>query len=518
MIIKALVKPAYYQDSVALMWISRRVHACAGVHKAAVMMATPQNKDIMREAGLFTEAVARAGPGDMVIVVSAETEEAAAGALREAEQWLAKPVGEEKNSTTSSQYRHLAAGIRSLPGADVAVISVPGVYAAAESLKALKNGLHVFLFSDNVSLEDEIQLKRLAHQRGLLLMGPDCGTAFIGGVPLGFANAVRRGGIGIVGASGTGMQEVMCLVDRWGGGISHAFGTGSRDLSMGVGGITTLDALEILARDEQTKVVVLVSKPPAPQVAEKILRRVGGMGKPVVLCLLGNNNTTSQPGVYMARTLEDAARLAVVLERGEAPGTDTVEGSVPTLSLDITGGYLRGLFSGGTLAEEALLILRACIGRVYSNLPEGETLADPNFSKENTIVDMGSDEFTVGRPHPMIDFSYRLERFQREVADPRVSVILMDVVLGFGSHPDPAAELVPPISEAIKEARRTNRDLNIVLNVVGTDADPQDYTAQVTRLKAAGALVAPTNAQAARMAAKLLSSGRGRLELEVNKQ
>lgn len=488
------------------MRISRQLKASAGITQASVMMGTPQNKEVLREAGLFDGAVEAAGPSDMVVVVEAETEEAASAALAQAEAALSAKVEAKGNGDTQvPSYRTTAAGAEALGGAGLAMISVPGPYAAAEALKALKKGLHVFLFSDNVSLDDEIELKRFAQERGLLVMGPDCGTALVGGVPLGFVNAVRRGGIGLVGASGTGMQEVMCLIDRWGSGISHAFGTGSRDLSKGVGGITMASAMEFLAEDADTKVIVLLSKPPARAVAEGILSRAASLSKPVVVCFLGNPADAQTRNVYRAGTLEAAAQLAVALERGEEPAGAGKPQEEFGATKGKPGRLLRGLFSGGTLAEEALLIISSGGIRVLSNLSGDESLEDVAGSRENIIIDMGSDEFTVGRPHPMIDYSYRLERLQREAGDPAVAVILMDVVLGFGSHPDPAAELAPAVAEAIKQARRANRELEVVINVVGTEADPQRYSTQVGRLKAAGALIASSNAHAARIARGLLT-------------
>lgn len=503
MVVKTLVKKGSYQDSVALMRISRQVRASSGIKQASVMMATAQNKEVLREAGLFNELAASAGPGDMVVAVEAESEEAGSAALTLVEQVLAAPAAPEAAGVQTPRYRTVAAGAGFLKGANLAVISVPGVYAAAEALKALKNGLNVFLFSDNVPLKDEIDLKHFAHERGLLVMGPDCGTAFVGGIPLGFANAVRRGGIGLVGASGTGLQEVMSLIDRWGGGVSQAFGTGGRDLSERVGGATMLDALGVLSEDPGTRVIVLVSKPPAPGVARAILDQAAGVSKLVVVCFLGYKvHYPDRRGVFLASTLEEAAQTAVFLEQGRKP-----EPGIPDTAFQLQPGrgYLRGLFSGGTLADEALLVAEGRIGDVFSNLGGAAKLENPYHSQKNTIVDMGDDEFTVGRPHPMLDFSYRVERFLREAGDPEVGVILMDVVLGFGSNPDPALELAPAIVDALNQARFDGRDLKIVISLVGTDSDPQSYRAQAEKFRAAGAIVASTNAQAARLAVRLLA-------------
>lgn len=514
MVVEVLVKRGAYQDSVRLMQISKRLSEAPGVKRAAVMMGTPQNKEVLRDSGMFTDAIAQAEPSDMVVAVMAETSEAAKAALvliEDSGVARARGSGSASGSDTSG-CRTIAVGIKALGGADLAMISVPGPYAAAEALKALKAGLNVFLFSDNVSLADEVYLKRFAHDRGLLVMGPDCGTAWVGGVPLGFVNAVRRGTIGIVGASGTGMQEVMSIIHRQGAGISHAFGTGGRDLSEEVGGITMLEALSILAEDIGTEVIVCVSKPPAARVANLILARVAETGKPAVVCFLGGEVNGHPNGVRVTATLQETAELAVSLARAKgrtAPSKaictqNTGDGGClrPSVSLPVKPGFVRALFSGGSLADEALTVLKL-LGQVYSNLPGGEPAPDLRTSTGNTVIDMGSDEFTVGRPHPMIDFSYRVERFRQEAEDPEVSVILMDVVLGFGAHPDPAAELAPAIEEALMSARRQGRGLAIVLSVVGTDLDPQGYTSQVARLKSAGAIVCRTNFEAAKVAAEL---------------
>src|SRR5690606_14776291 len=125
----------------------------------------------------------------------------------------------------------------------------PGVYAAFEAFRALENNLNVMMFSDNVTVEDEIKLKDLAVKKDLLMMGPDCGTAIINGVGLCFANKIKRGPIGLVAASGTGLQEVTVLIDQFGGGISQAIGVGGRDLSKDVMGRMTLHAINALNAD-----------------------------------------------------------------------------------------------------------------------------------------------------------------------------------------------------------------------------------------------------------------------------
>src|SRR5207253_1932086 len=387
------------------------------------------------------------------------------------------------------------------PKANLALISVPGDYAAAEAMKALRLGLNVMLFSDNVSGADEVALKRYARSRGLLVMGPDCGTAIIDGVPLGFANAVRRGAVGVVGASGTGTQQVTCLVHRAGGGISHAIGTGGHDLSQEVGGITMLAGLEKLAADPDTKVIVLISKPPAAAVAKQVLAKAKAAGKPVVVTFVGA--AIDEKGVHGARTLEEAAAAAVALSKGRKPSYRAPAIKAPRIKFKASQRYIRGLFSGGTFCYEA----SALIGNAWSNAPldPKRRIKDVWKSRENTLIDLGDDVFTRGRPHPMIDHRLRNERLLAEAADPEVAVILMDVVLGYGAHPDPAGEMAPAIRKAHEIARKQRRPLAIVGFVCGTDEDPQGLARQEAALREAGMLLESSNARAALLAARLVA-------------
>jgi FdrA protein len=352
--------------------------------------------------------------------------------------------------------------------------------------EALEVNKHVFLYSDNVSLEDEIALKRTAREKGRLVMGPDCGTAIINGVGLGFANRVRRGTIGLVGASGTGLQAVTTHIHNLGGGISHAIGTGGRDLKSEVGAITANQALDLLARDRATKVIAIVSKPPSPQVATQLISAALATGKPVVIYFIGYPSPARKIGnLYFAISLSEAAELAVKL------GNESNEATEPAPRVG-SGRYLRGLFSGGTLAYETLLGLQATLSPLYSNAPitENQLLKDPLHSEYHTIIDLGDEFFMVGRLHPMIDNDLRIRRMRQEASDPDVGMILLDVVLGEGSHPDPASELVPVIKEVL------DKRIEVALIVIGTDEDPQNLETQLERLKEAGAVVFRTAAEA----------------------
>lgn len=506
MVVNILIKRGAYHDSVALMRISRLVKSSGSVRRASVMMASPPNKGVLKESGLFNDLVESANSADLVIAVEAEDEDSAALALQAAEQALAGAGIQPDKQDESVPVRTLNQGLRHCEGANLAFISVPGIYAASEALKALKAGLNVFLFSDNVSLEDEVNLKKEAHQRGLIVMGPDCGTSLIKGVPLGFVNSVRHGCIGIVGASGTGIQEVMSIVERSGSGISHAFGTGSRDLTESVGGITMFDALNILENDSDTKVIVVLSKPPAQPIVDEISKRLSNFSKPSIVYFQGGcDDQKMGPNVHVADTLEHVAALALAIERNEVvPKPERFQTTLPVLKAT-NDGYLRGLFSGGTLAKEALLIIKSRLDRVVSNLSgENWTTLDYDSNIGHSVIDFGDDQFTVGRPHPMIDLTYRMEQFNRDALNPSVRVLLMDIVLGYGAHPDPSQEFAPVIANALKGAQADGRTLNVVLSIVGTDSDPQRYGIQVEKFSAAGALIAPTTAQAAHMALDLL--------------
>ena len=481
-ITKYEVRRGAYYDSVVLMQLQRGLIGLPGVLDAGVVMATPANCDLLAANNLLPDSIT-ASPDDLLVVVKAEDDSSAGDAISQVDALLAK-----KRSSVSQDFRprSLSSAARQLPEANWVLISVPGRYAAGVAREALDLGKHVFLYSDNVSLEDEIALKRTAREKGLLVMGPDCGTAIINGIGLGFANRVRRGPIGVVGASGTGTQAVTVHIHNLGGGISHAIGTGGRDLKSEVGAITAHQALDLLARDEDTKVIVLISKPPSPDVATGLITAAQGTGKPVVIYFIGYPPPARKIGnQYFATSLTEAAERAVELEGQKADVIKNSPGASP-------GRYLRGLFSGGTLAYETLLGLQASLSPIYSNAPitSNQTLKDPLHSEAHTIIDLGDEFFMVGRLHPMIDNDLRVRRMRQEAADSDVGIILLDVVLGEGSHPDPASELVPVIVE-VRE-----KNIEVVAMVIGTDDDPQNLESQIDRLTEAGALVFRTATKA----------------------
>jgi FdrA protein len=480
------VRRGSYLDSVALMQVSKRVSELDGVSAALVAMATDLNLELARQMDF--DVPGATSPNDMLVALAADEEDTLGRARQEVDTALAeaaRPVGPTGFGSPPAPVTVGAAARRT--DATVALVSTPGQHAFADVVDAVDAGLHVMLFSDNVPVEQEVALKEYADAAGVLVMGPDCGTAVLGGVGLGFANVVRPGPVGIVAASGTGAQHLMCLLDGADVGISHCLGVGGRDLSDAVGGRSTLRALDLLAEDSGTELVVVVSKPPGPQVATAVTAYAERLGKPVLLCLLG------QPG---EPDLTEAARQ--VAEQASAawreppswPGTVTQRRG---------SGFLRGLFAGGTLCDEAMLICAAELGPVHSNIPLDPdwALPDVHRSQQHTMVDFGDDRLTQGRPHPMIDGSSRVERLTAEVADPSAGVVLLDVVLGLGASPDPAAELARPIRAA------TDAALPVLVSMVGTRDDPQGLDRQVELLRDAGAWVFSSNATAARTAVRL---------------
>lgn len=512
MVVKVIVKANAYFDSVTLMAISKKITERAGVFDAVVGMGTDLNKELIANVGLETPEVVKAGPNDLLIAVKAENETILAEAIQAAEEALVQRKGAKKGAEQAP--KSLEGALYLAPESNLVVISLPGAYAAREVKKALENNLHVMLFSDNVSLEDEIALKQLAHEKGLLMMGPDCGTAIINHVPLCFANVVRPGNIGVVAASGTGTQEVTSLIDRFGGGISQVIGTGGRDLKAEVGGMMMLDGLKALEEDPATAVIVIISKPPAPAVAEKVLAAVGNGPKPKVVFFLGGDRSAiEKAGAVAGYNLEDTARKAVALALGKEIPTDCVCCvEDPAVVAKEQGGmapqqkYVRALYTGGTLCDEAMLVMQEDLGGIYSNIPFKPEfmLEHTSKSKKHTAIDLGDDKFTVGRPHPMIDPTIRLSRLLQEAQDPETAVILLDVVLGYGSHPDPAGILVPVIKEAKALAQAQGRYLSVVASICGTHKDPQNFSEQEAKLKEAGVILASSNVKAAKLAAAIV--------------
>lgn len=494
------VRQQFYLDSVALMRMSRTLTGMAGVQDAAMMMATPANLEILSNAGLLdlsqftdTDQQITIGPGDLILTVRADSAAIASNALEEAEALLSQP--QQTSDSPQWQPRSIRSAIDHHPDANLALISVAGAFAVSEARKAIRRGLHTMIFSDNVAIEDEVQLKREARDLGVLVMGPDCGTCVINGVPLAFANKLPKGNIGIVGASGTGIQEVSCLLAGMGKGVSHAIGVGGRDMSQKVGGISTLMALDALDADKETEHIIVICKPPAPDVSAVVLKRVAQSSKTFTLCFIGGQPSSLPANARGATTLTGAAEDA----GGRAIESNSQsQDSVPTNSVATRGKFIRGLFCGGTLCAEAQVI---CLhaGLSLSSNAAINGVSSTVSEQTHTLIDLGSDEYTQGKPHPMIDPAIRDQSVQAAIADKSTAVILLDVVLGYGAHADPAGLLIESLPDGYKSSGVT-----FVASVTGTSQDPQGRSGQIARLENAGIRVAASNSHAASLAISLL--------------
>jgi len=508
------VKRHTYIDSLVLMRAATKAREKPGVIDLVILMGTPRNKEAIAGTKLLTDEVCSAGPNDLFFVVEAESQEIAKKVLDEVERLLLTPSStqaelQEMGLTT---VRSLQGALSIFPDANLVLISIPGSYVKEEALRALRRGLNLMIFSDNVPLQDEVMIKQTARELGLLVMGPDCGTALIAGTALGFANQIKRGPVGIVGASGTGIQEIACLVDLWGSGVSHAIGTGSNDVKAEVGGITMQAGIDLLLSDQSTETIVVISKPPAPSVQRVLLEKIGVSTKSVVVHLQGGNrNAVRGTRAKFAATLAEAAALAVECCGGCAKVEKDVQSRYVEYmqsarkSLNNEQTLIRGVFVGGTFCGEAAGIILQELGEVYTNIDYPGALPLPDYPSDfgHVCIDMGEDRFTRGRPHPMLEPAVCKQRILFETANPHVGVLLLDVVLGYGVHFDPAGALVPILKEAKERAGLQNRGLAIVAHVCGTDRDPQVRQKQVEKLRQAGVLVADTNAEAARIACRI---------------
>ncbi|MGM0216572.1 acyl-CoA synthetase FdrA [Enterococcus sp. AZ109] len=497
-----IVQKNSYQDSIVLMLLTNRLNTIAGVKKASVMMGTPANKDIFKTGGLHTSELEQASSNDMAIVldIAEEDEQLIEEVLATIDEFLKEKSqgGNEKGTETVKTWdKALTLG----EDANVVVFSIPGTHAALEIEHALKENKHVFCFSDNIALEDEVRLKQLAHEKGLLLMGPDCGTGIINGIPVAFTNAIRKGSIGVVGASGTGIQEVTTLIHKLGGGVTNAIGTGGRDLKAEVGGITLKDSVATLENDPDTKVIVVISKPPAPSVRDEVLDLLRGSTKPVVTIFLGEEPTDHEENLYRAYTLEEAAEIAVQLMNDQEVTMSQEDLAAPAYQFTAEQTGITGLYSGGTLAYEAAMLVKRGLG-----LSDTHTSEDGYILKDGVheILDLGDDIYTQGKPHPMIDPTKRQEMLAAAADKKTTAIILLDDVLGYGSHENMAQELAPTIKEIKGKAQAEGRDLAIIATIVGTDEDPQNMTEQAAILEDAGVILCTSNAQAVKLALILL--------------
>jgi len=485
-VLKAVIKKNNYQDSVVLMSLTSKISNMPEVNQVSIMMATSSNKEILQNSGLYTSDMDDAKANDMIIALDTKAE--ADEILKEIESVLA---GEQTSAGDAKESIHSwKTAMEVGADANVAMLSIPGAYAALEAHKALDNGLHVFIFSDNVPMEDEVTLKKKAHELGLLVMGPDCGTGMINSVPLAFANRVNPGSIGIVGASGTGIQEVTCLIDHYGSGVSTAVGTGGRDLAEENGATTMIDAIVAMDQDPRTKVITIISKPPGAKSKEKVLSTLKACSKPVVVLFLGEKPTTHEDNLYFAYTLEEAAQLSVKLERNEEV---VYEPSKPRegTALKASQTAIKGLYSGGTLAYEAgMLVIDALDAERSKKLDDGVQFQDNG----HIVIDLGDDAFTQGKPHPMIDPENRVKMIEEAGADEATAVILFDVVLGCGAHEDMVTPLLASIEKARQNASKFDQEPAVIAALVGTNID--GYEEQKARLEAANVIVCQSNVEA----------------------
>jgi succinyl-CoA synthetase alpha subunit len=503
-----------YYDSVTLMLISKDISKIEGVNDAIVGMGTDLNKELAEGIKMSNDEIKAIAANDFFISADLSDDSVWESVVGKLNELLNKKVSE---NSMDYKPKSINSALTYQSDSNIAIISVPGQYAAAEARKALDEGLHVMLFSDNVSIKDEKDLKELAYEKGLLMMGPDCGTAIINNVPLAFANVVNKGDIGIVAASGTGTQEVSVIIDKLGKGVSQVIGTGGRDLKEEIGGITMMQGLDALIKDDATSVIVLISKPPALDISKKILEIASKSPKPVVVDFIGGDyDMIKSYGVYPSVTLEDAARKAVALSKGEKPvdfiGFSKSESEIESMvqnevdRFDSKQKYIRGLYTGGTLTDEAMKMLGSDFGCIYSNIPLDPKckLGDSSKSIKHTCIDLGDDEFTQGRPHPMIDPSTRAERLILEAEDETVAIVLMDFVLGYGSNEDPVGEMIESIQFAKGNAEKRGGYLCVIGSICGTDKDPQNLIESQMKLEENDVIVMPSNAQAVRFVKKTI--------------
>jgi len=512
---RVIVREDSYYDSVFLMLISTDVNKIEGVTDAVVAMGTEMNVDLISEMGLGTDEVKSSTPNDLIIAIDGESD----GVLDEVAETVDKLLTQKKGAAGGeAAYRpgSLASAVEVVPEANLVIISLPGQYATREARRALMNDLHVMMFSDNVTLEDEVSLKKLAVERGLLMMGPDCGTAIVNGMPICFSNVVPKGPIGMVSASGTGLQEVACAIAKAGSGVSQALGTGGRDLKKAeVGGMMMKLCIEALGADPETKVIAVVSKPPLPELMAPVIETLRATGKPAVVHFVGTGARPQDGKIQFAGSLQEAAKMAVAVASGtpyESREFDASESEIDSIvireseRMSADQKYLRGLFTGGTLTDETATLLYDELGGIYSfdaTDPDFK-LTDPHKSQGHTIVDLGEDLFTVGRPHPMIDPSTRTERMDREAEDAEMAVMLLDCVIGYGSHPDPAGAMADHIKSAKAAAVKRGGYLSVIASVTGTDGDFQGLSSQRAILEAAGVVVMPTNYQATMLVRRIM--------------
>ncbi len=515
--IRTIIQQNRYMDSIFLMNATRDVMNIEGVKNAVLVMGTEMNKTVLDEFGGLTEEAVRASANDLVVAVDISGEDV----LSRANDVLKGLQVESRGSGgAAAEYATLNMASEAVPDASLAVISVPGEFAGQEAKDALMKGMNVFIFSDNVPVEEEVELKKLAEEKDLWVMGPGCGTAIIDNISLGVVSKVRKGGIGIVGASGSGIHEIAILIHRYGLGISQAIGTGGKDISGQVGGSTMIRGLRFLEKDPETEVIVLVSKPPHPETIKKVLAEVASCRKPVVIFFLGGDpEDIIKAGAVCAASLEDAAETAAAIAGGGRAGNPAYLENCRAELKGLAGAekaklgseqkYLRAVFCGGTHSEESVLLLQDMVPDLHSNLVFGKAgkLPDRNKSVGNTLVDMGDEEFTRGKPHPVMDPAILNERLMQEGADPGTGVILFDLLYGHGIHRDPVGTIEDTLRKIREKTEQEGRYISIIASLCGTDLDIQNVENQRKRLEELGVIIMPSNAKASILSGMIIAGG-----------
>ncbi len=502
-----------YRDSVFLMNLSQTLTIKSGANQVFATMATRRNKELLARAGLLTPEIETAKPDDLAVAIDAPVE---------LHDNLLKMTREYLYSNSASSYGSNYISSISFDDAvlgdskkQIALISVPGDYARYEAARALEKRLDVMLYSDNISLEDEIALKKMAKRKGVLLMGPECGTSIVNGVPLGFANNIRRGEIGIVSSSGTGAQEVSCLLDRCGLGITTAYGTGARDLIDDVGGISAITALERLASDPNTKLILVIANLPGIQTRKRLIEVYKKTKKPVFVRYLGSYDYSieEKAGIDFASDLTELANMAI---NELAPILDSSAINLPQApALPEKNNYhgrkfIRGIFSGGTMRSDAIDIITSKLTgtyKVYSNFERENviSLTGTDKSREHCFLDMGANEFTVGRPHSLVSPETKLERIIMELCSPETAILITDIVIGYGTAKNQASLLVQAFDKAARITNGKSREVIVLSSVCGTDNDLPSRSSEIEILKDAGIFVFGSNAAAANYAADLIN-------------
>lgn len=509
MVVKNYIEKNRYYDSVFLMKIARKLAQADDVENASIGMGTPLNKETITDLGLNTEDMGSAGPNDLIIAIKAKDKNACDNAKEE----FTRLVNEKNSSSLKNGYRSISSAKNAVADSNLAIISVAGKYAAIEAKRALMNDMNVFMFSDNVDISEEVELKKLAKEKGKFMMGPGCGLSFINGVAIGLCSMVNRGDIGIAGASGSGIQEVMILLHRNGFGISHAIGTGGRDMSDEVGGITMIQSIKALDVDEGTKVIALISKPPAKSAFINVIEAIKKCSKPVVVHFLnGDNAILKENGILYGETFDETAKMLMELSCGHKVEVKKIFENELNIAEEIkkfapSQKYFRAILCGGSLTDETLILWNKKGKDLYSNVAIDKKLmlSDPFVSYKNSIIDIGDEAFTKGRAHVAIDPTARVNRFIKEARDKETAIIYLDFLLGYALHSDPATVMAEAIIKEKENAKKEGRHLLVIATICGSDMDPQDFEKQAKILKDAGVILLDTNLIAANISIDMIN-------------